>query len=295
MNVPLLVFSDFSFRDHLFRILHHHESVAHPPRFINELRIDSYTSDTSNDVDLCACTIRVVSKLDFLQELQHLKQLFPVIFVYHESINAQELSNVGPNLAASPIVSDLERLTGLQLSDEQRQQYNEHLQSRPEPRPFGLVQGMRQALITGFMPARGAMHDFGDAMDDLDVIFSPQSPWNDEERILNLVLEHSQREEERQREALSKARITLQAGWNDVLKESEPVQEGQPVCVVCLSSRASICLVDCGHQVMCDECVKIMWTRADVNHACPVCKKECTIIARPILSELEPPKKKKKK
>lgn len=332
MNHPLLVFSAFNFRDELFRTIHHHENSNEPSRFINELRVDSYAYDDAslteyNETNLYSCTIRARSKIQFLQELHHLKNLFPVIFVYHETIDAQELATVGSNLAMCPAINDLERVCGLQLNDEQRERYNTLVTQRLEPRPFLLQPGMRQAIITGYRsyapqpPSPHPLFREAEPRNDLDFIFSPDAPWNqgggpeyihiiggggggfqdnDDDQLLQIALDRSRQEEERQQEALSRARVKLQEGWRDVLKKSEDAVPGQPVCVVCLTSHASICLVDCGHQVMCDECVEIMWTRVDVNHACPVCKKECTIITRPIVSKVEeeeapPPRKKSKK
>jgi hypothetical protein len=75
---------------------------------------------------------------------------------------------------------------------------------------------------------------------------------------------------------------TLAPDWAAVLHErSDPLiggggGEDEIACVVCMDSRASICFVDCAHQVVCDECVRIMWTRSDLARQCPVCRTEVT-------------------
>lgn len=83
---------------------------------------------------------------------------------------------------------------------------------------------------------------------------------------------------------LKKLRI-LPTDWKFVLKEkSEPIaKEGDPVCKVCLEHRPSICFVPCGHQVACDECVRIMWTESKIHQVCIVCKTPVENITRPIL------------
>jgi len=73
------------------------------------------------------------------------------------------------------------------------------------------------------------------------------------------------------------------ATWESVLKQAEPITSGLPVCVACHSHRASICF-DCGHQVMCDECVRQMCQLPGVRRACPVCRCESETILRPICS-----------
>lgn len=73
--------------------------------------------------------------------------------------------------------------------------------------------------------------------------------------------------------------------WLSVLKEPEPIVPGMPSCITCYSYRASICFVDCGHQVLCDVCVRRMCEIA--NKACPLCRCESECILRPVVSEVE--------
>lgn len=75
--------------------------------------------------------------------------------------------------------------------------------------------------------------------------------------------------------------------WLSVLKTPEPIVAGAPSCIACHSHRASICFVDCGHQVMCDACVRQMCEMPGVSKACPVCRCESECILRPVVSESE--------
>lgn len=75
--------------------------------------------------------------------------------------------------------------------------------------------------------------------------------------------------------------------WLSVLKEPEPIVAGMPSCITCHSHRASICFVDCGHQVMCDMCVRQMCELPGVRKTCPVCRCESECILRPVVSEVE--------
>jgi len=81
-------------------------------------------------------------------------------------------------------------------------------------------------------------------------------------------------------------RAAGQPAWKRVLKQkSDPIETPHdPVCVVCLSSKASICFVACGHIVMCDECVPPMFRVSDGKLICPTCRCETTSIIRPIMA-----------
>lgn len=66
-------------------------------------------------------------------------------------------------------------------------------------------------------------------------------------------------------------------GWVEPLRRfpSEPAVPGvHPQCLVCLEKRASVALVDCGHQVICDECACICWSSGGgLRRECLVCRK----------------------
>lgn len=90
---------------------------------------------------------------------------------------------------------------------------------------------------------------------------------------------------EQMREQRAKERVPVPKTWEQTLAaQSEPAEPNQPVCVVCLDKKATVCFVDCGHQVTCDDCVREMWSRVDVAHECPVCKADVTRILRPYWS-----------
>jgi hypothetical protein len=75
--------------------------------------------------------------------------------------------------------------------------------------------------------------------------------------------------------------------WKSVLREPEPIVVGAPSCITCHTHRASICFVDCGHQVMCDLCVRQMCELPGVRKTCPVCRCASECILRPVVSEVE--------
>lgn len=90
-----------------------------------------------------------------------------------------------------------------------------------------------------------------------------------------------------QEESPEKRRRVTPASWLSVLKNPEPSSPGYPNCIYCESHRATICFVPCGHQVMCDSCVRQMCELPDVRKICPCCRGHPDEICRPIISEIE--------
>jgi hypothetical protein len=77
----------------------------------------------------------------------------------------------------------------------------------------------------------------------------------------------------------------LAATQESVLRASEPAKEGDAVCIACTLNRASILLIECNHQVMCDDCVRKMLSLPSADERrCPVCRADLHEICRPILS-----------
>lgn len=73
--------------------------------------------------------------------------------------------------------------------------------------------------------------------------------------------------------------------WQDILKpQGEPTEPGDAVCITCAKMKATVCFVPCGHQVMCDTCVRHMWSLRNVNKVCPICRQAVLQITRPIVS-----------
>jgi len=80
-------------------------------------------------------------------------------------------------------------------------------------------------------------------------------------------------------------RLKLQPSWESVLKQSEhPKSDFDPICMVCQEHKATICFVQCSHQVACDECVRIYFSNANSKRECFVCREYCETIIRPIYS-----------
>ncbi len=93
-------------------------------------------------------------------------------------------------------------------------------------------------------------------------------------------------EEERLRLELVKE-IPLKREWEIKLKQDEVAKVGDALCCVCLTSRASIAYVECGHQIICDGCFKACFTRTSLKHECQVCKTPVVSIIRPMYSRIQ--------
>jgi len=77
----------------------------------------------------------------------------------------------------------------------------------------------------------------------------------------------------------------LPAEYVAVLRGAERAPaNGTQTCAVCMNKRASICFIPCGHQHLCDNCVKQWWRKAplDDDWRCPTCRAEIENMVRPI-------------
>lgn len=76
------------------------------------------------------------------------------------------------------------------------------------------------------------------------------------------------------------------SSWFEKLKDKGDVaQDGDPVCVICTTMRASVCFVPCFCQVACDECVKTMWESTPNGTKCPTCRTPIEDAGRPNQAE----------
>lgn len=73
--------------------------------------------------------------------------------------------------------------------------------------------------------------------------------------------------------------------WPSILKEARPAEDGDCVCLTCVDMAATICFVPCGHQALCDNCVKKMWEMPGVQRKCPLCNAVPDSIVRPVTTE----------
>lgn len=116
---------------------------------------------------------------------------------------------------------------------------------------------------------------------------SSSSDEDPDDRNLRLAIEASMNQTQPFLEESPEKKRRVPPTWISVLKEPEPIASGAPSCITCHSYRASICFVDCGHQVMCDSCVRQMCELPGVRKTCPVCRCASECILRPVVSELE--------
>lgn len=86
-----------------------------------------------------------------------------------------------------------------------------------------------------------------------------------------------------------KKKRSLPADWPCVLKPAVLLSSSsvshEAVCLTCTEKVATVCFVPCGHQVLCDDCVRTMWEMQGVARKCPVCTQEPESIVRPVTSE----------
>jgi hypothetical protein len=90
------------------------------------------------------------------------------------------------------------------------------------------------------------------------------------ERVLARSLESYAMDQGRRSPCLAPAWVEPLRGY-----KSEPAIPGvHPTCLACLESRATLAFVDCGHQVMCDECACDFWSQpGGPKRQCLVCRK----------------------
>lgn len=326
----LLCFSAYHTRDELLRILHCEEEEEDSRRSFGslgrEIYVDSWLNEESRR-KVFVTTIRVRSPAEYLQDLSKLRGHFQNFIVYHESISQEELAALGNNFHLNPTFSVLEQEAGIQLSDNQRAQYTQFCQQPIQVRPSILNGEFHRTLLEEYraLQRQGGgiavfgddgsiqrianseegnirgMHEDEEDADDLERIFNPR---NLDEELTRRALQLSQQQEEARQAAQDRTRLRLQEGWETILKRSEPKKRGYPVCICCTVSRATICLVECGCVVLCDDCVREIWTRSSLKKVCPNCQQECTMISRVRFSEMadaseeeeaEPSEKKKMK
>lgn len=117
------------------------------------------------------------------------------------------------------------------------------------------------------------------------IMFPTGNPQNTEDeeftRAQDLSMEHH-RVEQIRRHAQPRQ---LPAEWPSILKQAQLAQSGDCVCLTCADMAATVCFVPCGHQVMCDDCVRKMWAMPGVDRKCPMCSQTPLSIVRPVTTE----------
>ena len=249
MNEPLLVFWAFTVRDTFERGLDlrktNHEAIE-----LDDHQLDRYSFGEQKTLYSTVCRAPGGAR-GFMHKAQQLFSRFHgPIFVYH-----REIPMYGPPASASgggggggggagenifinyPLHVLLDTLN-IRISDENKSRIVAAMGTPPSP--------MRRIRL-----------------------------FHDEDSDLQRAIRAS--EEEHARE-LQKQQPPEQAqDWSSVLKVAEPAINGFAQCTVCFENKATICIVECGHQALCDECVpKLM------QHRCVICKADFKRIVRPI-------------
>ncbi len=275
---PLLIFKSFTARDDFCRKLGFAVRET-PARHVEECYVEEYVFLERPNRGLNVSVPRARDGTQgFCALVAKLCARFSGhIFVFHGDLPRQVWRG---NARVNPSVTEYATVLDLQLNDAQRSfllnfESPQHRQRSP---PRQLV--------------------YNNPAFDLDDIFraDPNNNTVDADDLEVAIRNSLQDEEARQRESSKRVR-PLDDEWQAVLKTSEPIVPGQPVCMVCMESRASICFIPCGHLVTCDDCVRVMKTKTDLCATCIVCRSELTSILRPVLSALAPesaPEKKRR-
>jgi len=94
----------------------------------------------------------------------------------------------------------------------------------------------------------------------------------------------------RERNARDPRPDDLPIEWEKILKDPEPCAPGYPECRVCRAHKATILFPQCAHMVLCDGCVRRMFTDPGVASECPLCPGvRKTQIMRPTTAEVTDP------
>jgi len=275
---PLLIFYSFAARDTFERGLGLQKSLSDPieiqatPEFHHLL--DMYTFRTIHGT-ACSLYVNVCrapgGQAGFLEKARSLYNLFNgPVFIFHRELRAfaEAPPHVFINFPIQPVL-DVLRIGG--VSD---------------------LEKARMASCVGPAPAAGG----GGGAHPRHLrtrLFSPHPPQTltginmrleEEEVIAGLAEAIRQSEEEYARAQAAQKPPLPKRDWQSVLKQPEKAETGQPQCNVCFENRASICIVACGHQSMCDACVQQL-----VKHQCIICRAEFDQIVRPIVTLVAPP------
>ena len=274
-----LIFQSFVARDRFCRQLGLCEGIF-PAKLVEECHVETYHRSDNHNVSVNVIVPRVPGGVSaFVDKVSQLCVHFTGrVFVFHAELpQHSDLRNVRhAGLVVNPRVEEYTRALNIPaITDRQRA----FLTS------FETVTPRQRSPLRVGVPLPPPMVDL-----DLDSIFAVRD--DDLEQAIRNSLN------DQEAAASASVNIPLSDDWARVIKKSEPVLPGQPVCLVCLASRASICFVECGHQVACDECVQIMRTSTKLGQNCISCRTEVHHIVRPITSEaavaVEPVQKKQK-
>ncbi len=298
---PLLVFQSFVARDDFCSCLGLIEGSSPETRVDGAYVTHCHRRDSPNSL-VNVTVLRVPGGAQcFRAKVSSLCAHFPgFIFVFHAELprNAALQGGRHQKVLLNPRVEDYCSILRIFVNDRQRA----FLSTFESSATSGLVRWVPPSPVTHHLREEEEL--------DLDDIFNPTTAAAaaaaegggatlSEDDDLQQAIRDSLAEQETLAKKLASEKRPLDQGWDDVLKaSSDPIEPGQPICMICTSSRASICFVPCGHAVTCDECLRITRTRTDVCKTCLVCRQEIVTIVRPIWGEVaavvsEPPTKKR--
>ncbi len=279
-NAPLLSFASFEARDRFCSCLGLVDSGCEA-RSVEECFVEEYVTSDMRRKSINVSVVRTNAGLNgFVQKVTRLaSHFYGPVFVFHASLPREQDR---PGFTLNPPFQRYANALGIPLNDSQRAflaTFETHtaqasalrpMLARPSPPGFGSVR-LRSPIT------------------DLEEIFAAQRHDGSSDEEMQQAIRQSIADQEREAQERAKVVVALPKDWDSVLKpNADALDPGCPECIVCRVSKASICFVPCGHQVCCDDCVRIMKTRTDLVKTCPTCRAPVDTIVRPILSQLAP-------
>jgi hypothetical protein len=284
--LPLFVFSDFACRDAVMGVLQLHEVEGVEFHLAGDCVVRLCLSDAAERSAAYVTTLRIPGgKTAFIRSVNNLWRMCgraTLMLCFHPELPSDGKRSSDLENYSNPSALRVFQFMGVTNPSDQE------LAELQRVVPIGIPEDVQRPLVPAMMNFDAFVAHFGGNGEGLSEI---------EEALRASMVQYEQ-----VREARAKERVPVPKTWEQTLAaHSEPVEPNQPVCVVCIDKKATVCFVDCGHQVACDDCVREMWSRVDVAHECPVCKSPVSRILRPYWSassavavDVEPEQKKHK-
>lgn len=282
---PLLIFYSFSSRDTFVRGLGLTKQEGDPVEINhnNESHLLELYTFRSVHATTCSLYMNVCrapgGQVGFMNKAVTLYTLFNgPVFIFHRELQA--FAEAPPNVFVNfPIQAVLDVLRVGGVSDLEKSRMAACIGSPAPPREAGERRwpGARTRLFR----EEEVGHLTGLNMEVDDQQFGQLVPVLTDGDEMAAAIRLS--EEEYARSLAAQKPPIPKRDWSSVLKQPEKAEPGQPQCNVCFENRASICIVSCGHQSICDACIQQL-----VKHTCIVCRAEFDQIVRPLVSLILP-------
>jgi hypothetical protein len=302
--LPLVIFYSFTSRDTFVNELRlqrcHPENDSGPLLEMHENHLDLYIGDNNVAIYVTVCrapggvqgfmekAARLFSSIANGNGNGDAQALFEAAYIFHPELPPhgtyeRHENRVFINYTVREVLQQL-GLDGT-VNDAQRNKLQQCLQSNRPQAPLRLELINRIRLFDDV----GAAAAFGGP--------------DDQDHELQLALRASIEEDEERRRSRAPSQEKKEAlsqaisSWPLLSEEraaapNQLAAPGEPVCTVCLENRVAICFVPCGHQTVCDRCVRAIWTQDTLARACPTCRGAVSGVVRPVLAATAPSQQK---